>query len=370
MRVDLVLVVKDACFQQDLTFVGQIFQLNAVEAPTEFHHGIGPVPFDGVGLKAVVVEPGLDFLYGDHAAAGLVTAAPQFAVVFVCFRFHEFLQQILEFLLGNLQARCVQAFVDAGEIEEIGDIVAAVVVGHKSPEGMSGQFRLTEGELVESAVSAGEEGRLQFVVQCGVPGFGCVCDVSVRQPFWQVEECLVAGEFAQIVTEQQVVDQHPGQPLTYLTAEIGVVAVVVHQHLVVHQFCDPAGVLPVDLHANIRLLHVIETVVDDDVCPTLEAVFHEVFELRQFLFRYLCNDLAQVQATLTEIGIEIPRLIISPVEFLILHAILPKGDGVHLRKGGQPCQQGKHGGCNDFSCHTQVQHTLLDCRSTPNVGKY
>ena len=116
----------------------------------------------------------------------MVAAAPEVVVVLVSLRFHEFLQQVLELFLGDLEAGGVQAFVNAGEIEKIGDIVAAVVVGDKSPEGMSSQFRFAEGELVECTVSAGEQGRLQPVVQCRIPGFSGIGHVSVREPFRQV----------------------------------------------------------------------------------------------------------------------------------------------------------------------------------------
>ena len=135
------------------------------------------------------------------------------------------------------------------------------------------------------------------------------------------------------------------------------VPVVVDHQFVIHQSGDTTCVLPVDTHTDVRLLHVIKAVVDDDIGPTLQSVFHEIFQLGEFLFCNLCHDLAQVQSALTEIRVKIVRLIVSPVEFLILHPIFPKDYGVHLRDGGLHGQEGERGDGDYFSYDSQVQHT-------------
>ena len=148
------------------------------------------------------------------------------------------------------------------------------------------------------------------------------------------------------------------------------VSVIIDDHLVIDQLGNAAGVLPIDAYADVRLLQIVKAIVDDHVGPALQSVFYEVLQLRELLFGYLCHDLTEVQSPLAEVGIEIIRLVVSPFEFLVLHPVLSERDRVHLRVGGRPCKGGKRGGCDYFSYHTQVQHTLLDCRSTPNVGKY
>ena len=47
------------------------------------------------------------------------------------------------------------------------------------------------------------------------------------------------------------------------------IAVKINEHFIVHEFCNAAGILPVDTDADIALLHVIKTVVDNNVSPAL-----------------------------------------------------------------------------------------------------
>jgi hypothetical protein len=48
------------------------------------------------------------------------------------------------------------------------------------------------------------------------------------------------------------------------------------------------------------------------------------------LFCHLRYEFADLQSILAEVGIEIIRLVIPPIEFLILHTVFAKLHGIHL----------------------------------------
>ena len=140
------------------------------------------------------------------------------------------------------------------------------------------------------------------------------------------------------------------------------IAIIVHDQFVIHQPCHAARVLPVEVGTDIGLLHVGETVVDDYIRPALQSVFHELFQLWQFFFGHLCDDLAKVEAALAEVGVEVPRLVVAPAELFILHTILSELYSVDLCRGILEEQKGERQGA-DYPAHNSiVQNSLIDCR--------
>jgi hypothetical protein len=109
-----------------------------------------------------------------------------------------------------------------------------------------------------------------------------------------------------------------------------VVAVKINQHFIIHQFGDAARILPVDTQPDIGLLHLVIIIIDHDIDPALESIFHEFFDRRKFIFRYLGHVFTQPKAILAEITIEVFRLVIFPFEFLVLNPVLSEFHRVHL----------------------------------------
>ncbi len=106
--------------------------------------------------------------------------------------------------------------------------------------------------------------------------------------------------------------------------EIFMVAIKKDQHFIVNQFGHPTGILPVNIHPDIGLLHFVEIVVHNNIRPALQAIFHKFFDAGQFIFRDLGSVFTQAQSILAEIGIEIICLVIFPVEFLVLQPVFSK----------------------------------------------
>ena len=152
MRVDLILVVEYAGFEQNFSFIGKVFEDHAIDSFREFHHRIGVVPGDGIGLEPIVIATVLQLFHCHHVAPWLVSSSPKVVAVFLALHLHELLQQILEFHLCHFQARRVQTLVYSGQIEEVCYIVLSVFVGDEIPERMSCKLGLFKCELVEGSV--------------------------------------------------------------------------------------------------------------------------------------------------------------------------------------------------------------------------
>jgi hypothetical protein len=134
-----------------------------------------------------------------------------------------------------------------------------------------------------------------------------------------------------------------------------VVAVKIEQHFIVHQLRYAAGILPVHTHADVRLLHLVKAVIHGDVGAALQSVFNEFFQLGQFLLRYLGNIFTQFQTVMAEISIEIISLVIFPIEFLLLNAVLSKLHSIHLGKA-VPCNKSEQ--CNAGQPANQSVHKV------------
>src|ERR1035437_11075287 len=100
------------------------------------------------------------------------------------------------------------------------------------------------------------------------------------------------------------------------------IAVKINEHFIINQLCNTAGILPVDTNANIALLHIIKTIVDNSVCPALYAVFSKGFNAGQFFFSNLRYIFSKLLPVLAEVSIKILGLIILPLKFFELKSVL------------------------------------------------
>ena len=93
------------------------------------------------------------------------------------------------------------------------------------PESVTGQQRFFVSELVEILVFARKEGQLQVIIVFGAPFFGYIINITVNQPFGQVEQGLIGGKLPQIVAEEDIVNQNAGNSLADLFTQLRVVAI-------------------------------------------------------------------------------------------------------------------------------------------------
>jgi hypothetical protein len=82
--------------------------------------------------------------------------------------------------------------------------------------------------------------------------------------------------------------------------------------------------------SKIKNPYIYSAVVNDDICPALQAIFHKFFNTTQLFFRNLCNKFAKLQPFITVVRIEVPCLQVLPIEFLVLYPVFTKFYGAYL----------------------------------------
>ena len=118
--------------------------------------------------------------------------------------------------------------------------------------------------------------------------------------------------------------------MSYLAAQVFMIAIKVNHHFIIHQLGYATCVLPVNTQTNIGLLHFIKIVVDNNIGTALQTIFNKFFNGRKFSLGYLCYIFAQAQPILTKIAVEVFCLIIFPFKFLILNPVFTKFNCVYL----------------------------------------
>ncbi len=121
------------------------------------------------------------------------------------------------------------------------------------------------------------------------------------------------------------------------------VAIIVNDHFIVHQLSNTAGILPINTNADIGLLHFIVIVINNDIDPALEPIFHKFFNRGQFCFSNLGNIFSQSQTILAEIAVKIFCLVIFPFEFLVLDPVFSEFHRIHLCCSFHRKEKGKTG---------------------------
>ena len=134
---------------------------------------------------------------------------------------------------------------------------------------MTGQQWFFKSKLVEIAITTCQHYSPKVIIQRGVPVFCSVRDISIGQPFGKIEQGLVSCKFSEIITKEKILYEVAGNTLSYLAAEIIMIAIIIHYHFVVHQFGNSTGILPVNTDTDIGLLHFIIIIVDNNIDAAL-----------------------------------------------------------------------------------------------------
>src|SRR5258705_8054225 len=108
------------------------------------------------------------------------------------------------------------------------------------------------------------------------------------------------------------------------------IAIKINDHFIIHQLGNTTGGLPVNTQTNIRLAVFIKVVVNNKIGAALKTILNKFLDAWQFIFRYLCHILTELEPILAEVSIEVFRLVIFPFEFLVLYAVLSKLNSIYL----------------------------------------
>ena len=202
-------------------------------------------------------------------------------------------------------------------------------------EGVSGQGGIIVGQLVEVAVLIGQQQVLQGIILGHAPGLGSIGYIAIGHPLGQVQQGGIAGNFADVLPKQAGIHQYLGDAFADLPLQVGVVAVEVQDHLVVHQLREAAGIRHIGAQPDIGGLGIVITVVQHNIGTALQGRFRKAFQLYELFLCHLQHVLGQFQAAFREVDVEIGRLVKAPVVFAVLDPVLPEIHARYLRQGAR-----------------------------------
>src|SRR5258706_2002224 len=100
------------------------------------------------------------------------------------------------------------------------------------------------------------------------------------------------------------------------------IAIKIHQHLIIYQLGDTTCIWPLDTETDVGLLHLIKIVIDHNVGPALQSIFYKFFQAGKLILGNLGYILSQAKTILAEVSVKIFGLVIFPFEFLELNPVL------------------------------------------------
>ncbi len=240
----------------------------------------------------------------------------------------------------HVQKTCVDAAVDAGEIQEVADGAAAEMQADVIPESMAGEARMFLGEFVEGTVAARLHQVAQLVVQFGAPFFAAVGGQAFGIPAGQVEQHGILHDFLQIGPEQHRIEQYACRTFPDLCTQVVVVAVEINEHLVAHHLGFAGAQLKQFRFADIALFQVAEVTEYQHFDFFSRLVLQHLLDGHKIEFRRLQCRLSHIAGIAVPVGHEIGRFIQHPLVDLtaVLHAVFPErslGSGLRSQFAGQ-----------------------------------
>ena len=226
--------VTDAPFEYLLAFAGlDILHIHFPFADVVAHPGHA----FAIGAQAHLAEGVLAFVFDSDARGGFgVKGVAAFVLVALGEILHHGVGGAAVSAAEHVQKSGVDAAVDAGKVEQVADGAGAKVQADVVPEGVASQPRVVFGQFVKGFVLFRQNQVAEHLVVFSRPGFAAIGAQAVGVPAGQVEQYGILDNFLQVGAKEHGIDEHSGHAFADLAAQVLVVAVEVHKHLVAHHF--------------------------------------------------------------------------------------------------------------------------------------
>ena len=146
---------------------------------------------------------------------------------------------------------------------------------------MAGEAGVLFCEAGEATVAAVVHGIAQLVVERGVPGFAGIRHQAFLEPGREVEHDGVLYHFLDVGPEEHSVQIDGGNTFPDLPPQLGVVAIVIYEYGVAHDFSLPRHAGEGFLRADVTLFEIGHIGIDDNLDFLVDAVFQQSLDFRE-----------------------------------------------------------------------------------------
>ncbi len=286
-------------------FIGHIRHLPAIGAELELAEGELPLVFD------------IQYLAFRQEAPGC------FCLVTLLKKQCPAIANHLIRAAQHIEEATLDAAVNPGEIQQVGDRGTAKIFTDKVPERVSGQPGVFFSQPFKTLEIFVQDVVAQLVVQLRIPGFANISDQAVFKPGRQVHHHGILYDLLDISAKKHGVEIDQGDAFADLPPQVIVIAIEIDKNLVAHYLRLAAGIVEHLLAADIALLEVGQVGINDNLNFLVDAVLQRILDAGEILFGQHHDRLADHAALAIPIGDEIIAFILRPLVKItvVLHPV-------------------------------------------------
>ncbi len=243
------------------------------------------------------------------------------------------LREVVEVEPRRAFERAVDGAADAEALEDLGDLLAAVLRGDVVPHALPAPVREVAREPVDGREVVVHDGVADVHVGVRVPPERGVLGEALVEPQRDLEPDAVLDDRLDRPAVEHVVDDGVDELVVDHAPEVPVVAGEGDGDAVLEQLRHPADALGIDGQIDgVRDGEVVVALVDEERDPVGDLVAEEVLDLRVGVLGGLRGEVGEgAAAGLVVVDVEVRGLEVLPVERLVLHLVLPEAEVLRRR---------------------------------------